>query len=467
MSGRIVTVKLLPSVALAVARRQGKLFLVALGALLVAAFGVAGKALGGGHPPLEVVVGILIGVLFVAVGCWSRVRWPDERTGLLLVLTGYGWLAEDLVTSDVAVVFTLGALLVTASPPLLLHLVLAYPSGRLESRAERAVVGLGYVFGFGLSAAGGMLARTDPQICRCPENLLVVDDNHELAATLTRVRGGGLVLLTAVAALILFGRWRTATPRRRRVMAPFVGAAVLLGVVGVLYGIVRWVLAIHAEWLLASLNEIGRVALLALPVAFLIGRLREEAAHAAVIGLLPLLERRPSAADLRDALARALGDGRLELGRWDDAAQCYVDHIGRELALPTPGDLRTATDVRYGDRRLAVVVHDSSLCADPELVEAVAAAARIALLGTLPHAMTARQTLPGITGREWEVLALMASGLGNRAIAQRLSVSERTVETHVKSIFRKLGLPPVADRDNRRVRAVLAFLGSTGLRGPS
>jgi DNA-binding NarL/FixJ family response regulator len=53
----------------------------------------------------------------------------------------------------------------------------------------------------------------------------------------------------------------------------------------------------------------------------------------------------------------------------------------------------------------------------------------------------------------------MANGLGNCAIAQELTISERTVESHVKSIFRKLELP-TAERDNRRVRAVLAFLGS-------
>lgn len=465
MSGRIANVKLLPSVMLAATGGQGRLLLIAFGTVLVGAFGVAGKALGGGHPPLEVVVGIVVGVLFVAVGCWSRVRWPGERMGLLLVLTGYGWLAEDLITSDVAVVFTVGMLLMTASAPLLLHLVLAYPNGRLESTAARTVVGLGYVLGFGLTAAIGTLAPTDPQLCRCPANLLAVGDEPELAATLTRVRGAGLVMLTSMAALIVSGTWRSATPMRRRAMAPFVAAAVLFGLVGMLYGFLRWLLAINVDWLLDSLNEIGRVALLALPMAFLVGRLREEAACGATIKLLPLLERRPSMTGLRDALAGALGDRRLELGRWDDATQRYVDHTGRELVLPAPGDARTTTEIRCGDRRLAALVHDSSLCANRELVEATAAAVRIALLGTITNAMTARRTLTGITSREREVLALMANGLGNRAIAQRLSVSERTVETHVKSIFHKLDLP-VAEQDNRRVRAVLAFLGSVGLKDP-
>ncbi len=463
MSSRVSTIKLPPP--LAAVWGSGRLFLVVLGALLVGAFGAVGKTLGGGHPLLEVVVGIVTGVLFVAVGCWSRVRWPGHPIGLLLVFTGYGWLAEDLITSDIAVIFTLGVLLMTASSPLLLHLILAYPSGRLESHAARVVAVSGYVAGFGLTAVGALFSRTDPLICRCPVNLFAVGHDPEVAATLTHVRGAVLVILTILAGFILFGRWRTTTPMRRREMAPFVGTALLLGVVSVLYGIVRWILSVHPHWLLGSLNEIDRVALLALPVAFLIGRLREDAAGAAAIKLFPLLERRPSMTDLREALAHALGDRRLQLGRWDAPTQCYVDHKGRRLVLPPHGGPRTATQVRCGDRRVAAFVHDSSLSAAPEVVEAIASAVRIALSDTVADDMTRRRTLTGITNREREVLSLMASGLGNRAIAQRLSVSERTVEAHVKNIFRKLELP-VTERDNRRVRAVLTFLGSVGLKDP-
>ena len=59
--------------------------------------------------------------------------------------------------------------------------------------------------------------------------------------------------------------------------------------------------------------------------------------------------------------------------------------------------------------------------------------------------------------REREVLALMAEGRSNSAIAQRLFVSEKAVSKHSTSIFIKLDLPP-SDHDNRRVLAVLAYL---------
>jgi DNA-binding CsgD family transcriptional regulator len=64
-----------------------------------------------------------------------------------------------------------------------------------------------------------------------------------------------------------------------------------------------------------------------------------------------------------------------------------------------------------------------------------------------------------LTQREREVLALMAEGRSNSAIAQRLSVSEKAVAKHSTSIFAKLDLVPSED-DNRRVLAVLAYLNS-------
>ncbi len=65
--------------------------------------------------------------------------------------------------------------------------------------------------------------------------------------------------------------------------------------------------------------------------------------------------------------------------------------------------------------------------------------------------------LARLTGREREVLELMAEGRSNTAIAQRLHVSDGAVAKHTTSIFAKLDLPP-SDDDNRRVLAVLAYL---------
>jgi DNA-binding NarL/FixJ family response regulator len=78
------------------------------------------------------------------------------------------------------------------------------------------------------------------------------------------------------------------------------------------------------------------------------------------------------------------------------------------------------------------------------------------LLGNRPTLSPVEQLTP----REREVLGLMAEGRSNAAIAQRLFVSEGAVGKHTASIFGKLDLAP-SDDDNRRVRAVLAYLNGT------
>jgi DNA-binding NarL/FixJ family response regulator len=67
--------------------------------------------------------------------------------------------------------------------------------------------------------------------------------------------------------------------------------------------------------------------------------------------------------------------------------------------------------------------------------------------------------LEDLTDREREVLALMAEGRSNKAIADRLFITEHTVEKHVQNIFLKLEIPTTTD-DHRRVLAVLTFLDS-------
>jgi DNA-binding NarL/FixJ family response regulator len=84
---------------------------------------------------------------------------------------------------------------------------------------------------------------------------------------------------------------------------------------------------------------------------------------------------------------------------------------------------------------------------DPRIVEALLEAQR----------RRTASKLAGLTPRELEVLALMASGRGNAAIARELSITDRSVEKHSNAIFRKLGLSEELDL-NRRVAAVLFYL---------
>jgi DNA-binding NarL/FixJ family response regulator len=73
------------------------------------------------------------------------------------------------------------------------------------------------------------------------------------------------------------------------------------------------------------------------------------------------------------------------------------------------------------------------------------------------------ERLARLTSREREVLALMAEGLGNAAIAERLVVTDGAVHKHIRSIFAKLDLAPT-DGTDRRVAAVLRFLEAPSAR---
>jgi DNA-binding NarL/FixJ family response regulator len=81
-----------------------------------------------------------------------------------------------------------------------------------------------------------------------------------------------------------------------------------------------------------------------------------------------------------------------------------------------------------------------------------------AVVAPLVEKPRSRSRLAELTDREREVLARMAEGRSNQAIADRLFVTPKTVEAHIASIFSKLELLPAPD-DHRRVLAVLAYLG--------
>lgn len=179
-----------------------------------------------------------------------------------------------------------------------------------------------------------------------------------------------------------------------------------------------------------------------------------------------------------DMLAAAVGEHEVDLAIVDvrmpptftdegmrAAATIRLEHPGTAvLVLSQHIETRHAVQLVSSGRGFGYLLKDRILDVD----EFLDAARRVAAGGTAldPEVVAgfvgARRENPlgELTARETEVLALMAEGRTNAAIARRLWLTERTVEAHVRSILSKLDLPQTAD-DHRRVLAALAYLAAS------
>jgi DNA-binding NarL/FixJ family response regulator len=132
------------------------------------------------------------------------------------------------------------------------------------------------------------------------------------------------------------------------------------------------------------------------------------------------------------------------------------------IVLSAHVEVNEAMDLLAGGQRLGYLLKSrvSDLAEFIDTVKRITAGASVidpSLVQELIRARRRRDPLDVLSPREREVLALMAEGASNAGIAQRIFVTEGTVEKHVRSILTKLDLPE-SDTAHRRVLAVLKFL---------
>ena len=355
---------------------------LALGAFSLAiaredrAFSFAGSSLGG----TVALLGTGWALLACALVFWGR--RPGNAVGPLLAAASCAWfLAEwDNPGAGSATVFTTGLVLYAACPPLVAWAMLAYPSGRLASWAER--VGVAAALAAALLGLGLLPALFfDPAAsgcAQCPGNLLLLADEPGLSDDLTRV--GVHLGLVSTLLLIAVAGWRAARSSRagRVVSAPVVVAgSVYLGLVAATFAISldRGFLGSGALERRLWLAEAAALAALALAVAW--GWLRARRTRSSLARLVVELGESARAGGLREALARALADPELEIA-YSVGEGRYADAGGRTIDLAPVNGRATTPLVRDGVPA-AVLVHRSDLAENPELVEDVASAARLAL----------------------------------------------------------------------------------------
>ena len=321
----------------------------------------------------SVVLAVPVGLAFVATGLIASYQRPENRTGVLMILTGFAWFVGALAQSNHSLPFSLGFAFGSISWGFFGWLVLAFPSGRLATATDRLLVA-GAFAAVGIGVPGYALFTDPRDDARTPPNAFLIADNPTASQAIDYAVESLALVLIAGASLVLVRRWRGATPPLRRALAPFFlagGATLLLLAGSVAAGVAN---AERPEEVFVWLT---RACLLAVPIAFLLGLLRTRLARAGVGRLLVELSERGAVGELRDALARAVGDPSLEIA-YPVGEGTYADVEGRRVELP-PRESGRLTLVEREGRCVAALVHDPSVGADPELVRAVTAAAGLAL----------------------------------------------------------------------------------------
>jgi signal transduction histidine kinase len=338
-------------------------------AAAAAGVGALAPALFGHGPPVpgEEVIHDLSGVSFAACGLIAWRRRPDSSVGRLLTLAGFGILVPPVVGQvDTPLTFTLstlfGELWIAAFVTLILSFV---TGGRLESRIDVVLVWAFFAGLFVLQFAAMMFLEDQ-------DNLLLVSPDADIASALVKLQLTALSLASLTVVFVIGSRWRAASRPRRRVLLPSLGGALC----GVLYA--AWLTSIVVESPVVPLDWLLNTALLTVPAALLWGLLRSRLARG---GLADLFRELGTLRGVRleEGLAKVLGDPGLVLAYRVPGELSYIDGRGQPVELPAPGGDRVAAPVERDGRELAMLLHDRSLDDDPELVDAVAAAAAITL----------------------------------------------------------------------------------------
>jgi signal transduction histidine kinase len=365
-------------------------------ARLLVALGVLAAGLGGlgwwlwldyGRAPWHEVLSVT-----AASGCFvvaGMVAWrlrPRSRIGLWMVAMGFAAALDELNSGlRLSAEMPGRELTVLAGVPATwlraaigAHLLLSYPTGRLGRGVERRVVAAGFLVA-SVGAALLLVTKTAVPACAgwCGPSPVQLVSSIDLYLGIRSAVIVASVGLAGIVLVLLVRRAVRSTPRQRRVLGFMIAAAGLsvllfsgaeLNVLAMYAGggsvTGQAVLNLGATWAIVA----------ALPVAFLVGLLQERLAFASVGSLVGRLEQ-VSTDRIEAALGEVLHDSGLHVV-FPAEGGGLIDVSGRPYKPPRDGS-RSVTPL--GDPPMAVLVHDPELSENRELLDAAAAAARLAL----------------------------------------------------------------------------------------
>jgi signal transduction histidine kinase len=336
-----------------------------------------------GRSGLATALTVAAGLALVVAGLVTSFSRPAGRIGDLAVLAGLVWFAPVWVGWDKgpSLVRSLGMLAAGFTFPLLLHLVLAYPSGRLRGAVARASVSVVY-----LEAALAALGRArfrdpffDPDCwANCTDNVFLLRSLPRLARGIEVADRWFTAAAAAALVAVCARRLLRDSGPARRVLLPVALPAILLvaAVIAHTIALRRMPLEDPSDPAFRTIFVIGCVAVLLLAAGLVWAAVRTRVQRRAVARIATSLGQAPPPGSLQAALAKAVGDPELKIAYWLPNSEHYVDAEGRPVAEPTAAPGRAVTTLVRDGRRIAVVSHTAAL---PDLEREIGAAVRLAL----------------------------------------------------------------------------------------
>jgi signal transduction histidine kinase len=327
------------------------------------------------------IVHVLLVAVPVGVGLIALAHRPGDRFARLLVVAGLLWSTTALAESGDPTAYSTGRIAAWLVEPLLVYLLLSFPSGHLARGLEQRLFGAMVALVALLYVPTALVADQFPErvpwaTCDvdCPANAFSLAGSEPaiVEAFVRPLRETLTALLYLAVAAHLVRRRRSAGPLLRRALLPVVATAAFRALALIVYLLARAVDPSSDQ--MAALGWAYVLSLPIVAVGFGVGLiLRGLYAARALERLAAALRALTSPRDLRPAMADALDDASLRILFWRPGEPGHwIDDSGWPVRAPRRDDKTDVTEVAVEGRRIAAIEHDAALAQDPALMQAAA-----------------------------------------------------------------------------------------------
>jgi signal transduction histidine kinase len=336
-----------------------------------------------GQSEVAAALAVSAGLALVVAGVVTSLARRAGRTGDLALLAGFVWFAPAWAgwKGGPPLVLSLGTLAAGFTFPLLVHLVVAFPTGVLRSTGARALVIAAYVEA-ALSALGRALFRDpffDPTCWNnCTDNVFLVRSLPDVARVIQDVDVWFAVATASALAAVCVGRLTAASAPARRTLGPVHAGGVALAGATIAHSVAltRSAAEDPSDGALQTIFIVACAAVIVIALGLPWALVQVRIQRRSVTRIVTDLGEAPSPGSLQSALARAIRDPELQIAYWLPAEQRYVDSHGVPVQPPVPASGRAVTPLVRDGRAIAAVTHAAAVA---ELEREIGATVRLAL----------------------------------------------------------------------------------------